>query len=79
MTQPTAGEEIEQAERHVAQFQRIVARQQAIVAELREHGHPTQAAERLLDTMRRSLALVSSDLDQKRRPDRQRDATTRGG
>lgn len=47
---------------HVAKGQRIVARQRALIAELRERGGECGTAEDLLSIFERSLAIFEDDL-----------------
>src|SRR4051794_11712795 len=49
---------LEQARRHVAEAEPRVARQRALVEHLREHGHETVKAQRLLATMESILRLM---------------------
>ena len=43
--------ELQMAERHVLAGERQLARQREIIAWLKEHGHPTVEAERLLTNL----------------------------
>jgi hypothetical protein len=55
-----------QAEARVASAERIVARQKLIVEELRQHGHDTTVANRLLKQFERDLKHQINDRDQLR-------------
>ena len=47
--------ELAEADRHIAHGEGLIARQQALVNELQQDGHDTQAARDLLETMIESL------------------------
>lgn len=50
------------ARRHVKKGEERVRRQEATLAELVRDGHPTHEAEQLLDTMRKTLALMREEV-----------------
>jgi hypothetical protein len=59
----TAGvDHLAPAERHVAEAETRVARQAALVAELRADGHDTATAERLLDLFTSTLSVMREHL-----------------
>lgn len=49
--------ELQMAERHVRDGERHVASQREILSHLRNHGHPTELAERLLANLEELLAM----------------------
>jgi hypothetical protein len=51
-------EKLAQAERHVLEGRKIVVRQRAHVARLKEAGHDVSDAERLLEQFESSLVIV---------------------
>jgi len=48
-------EHLEQAHRHVAEAERVVAKQIALVERLKAHGHDVTIAENLLETFKSNL------------------------
>jgi hypothetical protein len=53
---------LEQAERHLAIGESLVAEQRAIIERLRSEGRPTLDAQRLLATLEESLRLMHEHL-----------------
>ncbi len=53
---------LEQAERHAAEGRQLVARQEALVAELDRDGHDTDAARKVLETLRETQSLHEADV-----------------
>ena len=51
---------LEMARRHVAEGERLVAEQQALIVSLRADGHPTDQAEEFLAALLRTLAECKS-------------------
>ncbi len=49
---------LEQAQRHIALGESLIAEQRAIIARLRSDGHSTRDAERLLVTLEQTLTLM---------------------
>ena len=49
---------LEMARRHVAEGERLVAEQQALIVSLRADGHPTDQAEEFLAVLLRTLAVM---------------------
>ena len=60
-------QQLAQAEAHIAQGERTIARQQAIVAALERHGHDASFAGELLTQFRQIQALYVADRDRIRR------------
>jgi hypothetical protein len=52
MDPATTQQHLEQAQRHAAEGKRLVARQEAVVAELDRGGHNAIDARKVLDTLR---------------------------
>ncbi len=63
--------ELEMARRHLAEAEKHIARQEAIIAEMVLHRHPYAASmgERLLETMRFYLANAKAHVDRLERRD----------
>ena len=57
---------LEQAQRHVAIGESLVAEQRSILDELKMDGHPTRDAERLLSTLEETLRLMREHLAHER-------------
>lgn len=53
---------LEQAQRHIALGESLVARQKAIIERLRSDGYPTVDAKRLLVTLEQTLGLMHQHL-----------------
>jgi hypothetical protein len=52
-----------QAERHVAEGEQLLLRQEELIAELDRDGHDTEEARVILDTLRETQALHLQDRD----------------
>jgi hypothetical protein len=55
MKMPVSELELRQSSEHIEAWERAIAHQINVLIQLRADGHPTEAAQQLLDTMRETL------------------------
>lgn len=67
MDKQTLERHLELAERHVRTGERLLARQRAVLGELRRDGHDTLQADRLLVNLEQTQALHVADRDRVKR------------
>ena len=67
MDRKLAARHLAQAGRHLRTAERIVVSQRALVAELRDHGHSTERADKILESYEALLEMHRADRDRIRK------------